>query len=102
MQHFGCGFIVRRLPASWHSSALANEELCFIVKDAVNVVDDFKPGGSSAAKAAKHAEADSLFRAAGNAAPRTKLNPDSTVRRGPPATWLDSFDRRRASERRSH
>ncbi|MGA9306011.1 MAG: DUF3854 domain-containing protein, partial [Candidatus Sulfotelmatobacter sp.] len=80
MQHFGAGFDSRHLPASWHNSALANEAITFILKDALTVIDDFKPIGSSIERQKLHADADKLLRAQANAAGRTKLHSDSSVR----------------------
>jgi hypothetical protein len=87
-QHFGAGFHSRALPASWHNSSLANEEIAFVLKDAVVVVDDFKPIGSATDKQRIQAEADKLLRAAGNAAGRAKLNSDSSFRHGRPPRGL--------------
>jgi hypothetical protein len=42
-QHFGAGFAAHRLPGSWASMANFNEVLAFIAKDALVVIDDFRP-----------------------------------------------------------
>ena len=45
-QHFGPEMDASHLPASWNSTANANELLAFHAKDALLVVDDFAPTGS--------------------------------------------------------
>src|SRR5262249_42318675 len=47
-QHFGAEMDARHLPASWSSTGNALEALAFTAKDALLVVDDFAPQGSSA------------------------------------------------------
>jgi hypothetical protein len=59
-QHFGPGFVAQGLPGSWASTANFNERLAFIAKDAVLVVDDFRPG--AAERTRLKGEADRLLR----------------------------------------
>ena len=47
MQHFGAGFDVRHVPGAWSSTANANAALQFVLKDALFLIDDFVPKGSS-------------------------------------------------------
>ncbi|MCP4249369.1 MAG: hypothetical protein GY778_20185 [bacterium] len=79
-QHFGAGFDARHLPGSWTSTANANETLTHAAKDAVVVIDDFAPGGTSSDVARLHREADRLLRAAGNRQGRARLRSDCTMR----------------------
>jgi hypothetical protein len=77
-RHFGAAMDRLHLPGAWSSTANALEVLAFQAKDTLLVVDDFAPQGSAADVARYHATADRLFRAAGNAAGRSRL--DSTAR----------------------
>jgi DNA polymerase I-like protein with 3'-5' exonuclease and polymerase domains len=79
-QHYGAGMNARNLPASWSSTANANEGLAFAAKDAVMVVDDFAPTGSTTDQARLHRDADRLFRGKGNALGRQRMRPDGTLR----------------------
>ena len=75
---FGAGMKRGNLPGSWSSTGNSLEVLCFHAKDALVVIDDFAPRGSSTEVARYHAAADRVFRAAGNRAGRGRL--DSTAR----------------------
>jgi hypothetical protein len=72
-QHYGAGLDARHLPGSWSSTGNALESLAFAVKDAVFVVDDFAPAGSSSAVARLHGDADRVFRAQGNRSGRQRI-----------------------------
>jgi hypothetical protein len=69
-QHFGAAMDRLHLPGAWSSTGNALEALAFCGKDALVVIDDFAPQGSSADVARYHAAADRVFRAAGNHAGR--------------------------------
>jgi hypothetical protein len=58
--HFGAAFSGRRLPASWADTANMLEKKAFLAKDAVLVVDDFAPTGTTADVQRLHREADRL------------------------------------------
>jgi hypothetical protein len=79
-QHFGAGMTRLNLPGSWTSTANAIEAQMFLVKDAVFVLDDFKPGGSRGEIDAWHSKADRVFRAQGNASARQRCWADGSVR----------------------
>ena len=74
--HFGAGFNSRRLPASWADTANMLEKKAFLAKDAVLVVDDFAPAGTTADVQRLHREADRLFRGAGNRSGRARMRAD--------------------------
>ena len=78
--HFGAGFNSRRLPASWADTANMLEKKAFLAKDAVLVVDDFAPTGTTADIQRLHREADRLFRAAGNRSGRARMRADGGSR----------------------
>jgi hypothetical protein len=77
-QHFGAGMGRTNLPGAWSSTGNALEVLAFHAKDALLVIDDFAPHGSTVDVGRYHAAADRVFRAAGNHAGRSRL--DSTAR----------------------
>jgi hypothetical protein len=79
-QHYGPDMDRLNLPASWTSTVNSLEEVTFLAKDALVVVDDFKPGGSRHEIDQWHAKADRLFRSAGNGAGRGRCRPDGTPR----------------------
>jgi hypothetical protein len=60
-QHFGAGFATHRLPGSWASTANFNERLAFVGKDAVIVLDDFRPGGFAGERHRLHKDAIGFF-----------------------------------------
>jgi hypothetical protein len=78
-QMFGPEMDARHLPGSWSSTANAIEELVFLAKDAIVVLDDFKPAGDLT-DAKLNATADRIFRAQGNGSARGRLNADLTQR----------------------
>jgi hypothetical protein len=56
-QHFGAGMNARNFPGSWSSTANAIEAMAFYAKDALFVIDDFPPQGSTHDVARYHASA---------------------------------------------
>ena len=78
--HFGAAFNGRCLPASWADTANMLEKKAFLAKDAVLVVDDFAPTGTTADVQRLHREADRLFRAAGNRSGRARMRADGGSR----------------------
>jgi hypothetical protein len=87
-QHYGAGMHRRNLPGSWVSTANALEEQCFLAKDALFVIDDFKPGGSRAEVDAWHAKADRVFRSQGNNSARQRCKATGGVRAARPPRGL--------------
>ena len=85
-QHFGAGFTAHRLPGSWTSTANFNEVLAFIAKEALLVIDDFRPG--AAERRRLEGEADRLLRAAANGAGRGRLKSDDSLRPAHPPRAL--------------
>ncbi len=86
--HWGSGLDARHLPGSWSSTANANEDLAFMAKDAVLVVDDFAPGGSPMDVGRLHRDADRLLRAQGNRSGRARMRPDTSLRAPRPPRGL--------------
>lgn len=79
-QHYGADMDARHLPAGWASTGNALEGLAFQAKDAVLVVDDFAPTGSTTDVQRYHREADRLMRAQGNQAGRGRMRSDGSLR----------------------
>jgi len=87
-QHWGPGLSALHLPASWSSTANANEMLAFVAKDAVLVVDDFAPSSSLNDAQRSQREAERLLRAQGNRSGRGRLRSDGTPRPPKPPRGL--------------
>lgn len=77
---FGAAFNGRNLPANWTSTENALEKQAFAVKDALLVVDDFAPTGTTYDVARLHRTADRLLRAQGNRAGRARMQADTSLR----------------------
>jgi hypothetical protein len=65
-QHFGTDFGSHAFPASWEDTDTDLEIKASGAKDAVFVIDDFKPKGSANDIARLHSKADRVFRGAAN------------------------------------
>ena len=78
-RHFGATFDRERLPASWASTANFLENLAFRTKDALLVIDDFRPATHSFDREMQK-EAERIFRAQGNRSGRGRMNADGTER----------------------
>jgi hypothetical protein len=78
-QHYGAGMHRKALPGAWSGTDNAIEETAFRIKDALFVVDDFKPTGDQHQDRALHAAADRVIRAAGNGAGRARLGQDRAL-----------------------
>jgi DNA primase len=87
-QHFGADLHRLNLPGNWSSSANALEALAFLAKDALLVIDDFKPGGSKSEIDQLHAKADRVLRAQGNNSARQRCWADGSVRADRPPRGL--------------
>jgi hypothetical protein len=79
-QHYGPEMDARHVPGSWMGTDNSLETLAFIAKDALLLVDDFVPAGSQYDVQVMHRKADRLFRGQGNAAGRSRLRADGTLR----------------------
>ena len=78
--HFGNAWNGKHLPGSWSSTPNSLERSAFQAKDALLVVDDFCPGGTSTDVARSHKDADRLLRAQGNRSGRQRMNADGSLR----------------------
>ena len=87
-QHFGPDMDARHLPANWSSTGNSLEALAFAAKDAILVVDDFCPTGSTADVQRYHKEADRLFRGQGNRSGRQRMKADGGLRPTKPPRGL--------------
>ncbi len=87
-QHFGAAMDSRNLPGSWSSTGNLLEAVAFAAKDAVFVVDDFAPAGSTVDVSRLHRDADRLLRAQGNSSGRQRMRADTTLRPAKPPRGL--------------
>jgi hypothetical protein len=87
-QHFGAAMHRRNLPGNWSSTANALESLAFLAKDALLVIDDFKPGGSRSEVDQLHVKAERVLRAQANSSARQRCWVDGTVRADRPPRGL--------------
>jgi hypothetical protein len=87
-QHFGAAMNRLSLPGNWASTANALEGLAFLAKDALLVIDDFKPGGSRGEIDQLHQKADRVLRSQGNNSARQRCWADGTVRAERPPRGL--------------
>ena len=87
-QFFGSRIDARNLPGSWTSTGNALEGLAFLAKDAILVVDDFAPAGSTYDVQRYHREADHVLRAQGNNSGRQRMRSDATLRPARPPRGL--------------
>jgi len=76
---YGPDMNANHLPCSWNSTANALEALCFRTKDALVVIDDFVPQGTTYNIKALQQKADNIIRAQGNQAGRARLTDISSV-----------------------
>jgi hypothetical protein len=91
-QHFGPEMHRLNLPANWQSTGNALVELAFLAKDAVLVIDDFKPAGARFGIDQMHQLAERVLRAQGNHSGRARCRQDGSLRspRPPRATILST------------
>ena len=80
--------IRKRLPGNWSSTGNALEDLAFILKDVLLVVDDFCPTGAKHDHDRMHQTADRLFRAQGNGSGRQRMRSDCSQRPEKPPRGL--------------
>lgn len=77
--HYGEEMDARRLPGSWSSTANALEAQCYKAKNALFVIDDFVPYGTSYQVRQYQKAADQMFRGQGNQAGRARLTDVSSL-----------------------
>jgi hypothetical protein len=80
MAHYGAGWGRKFLPDAWNSSANALEANAFRVKDALFVIDDFKPSGGAGDRAKLDGVASRIIQGAADGAGRGTLTADRKTR----------------------
>lgn len=78
--HYGRAFADRHLPCGWEATGNALERLAFLAKDALLVIDDFCPKGTTADVQRLNREADRVLRAQANCTGRRRMNADGSLR----------------------
>ncbi len=79
-QHYGAELDRMKLPANFQSTANFNLGIAFAAKDALLVVDEFKPAGNRIDRQRAHAEANRLLTAQGNQSGRGRADPGGSPR----------------------
>lgn len=79
-QFYGPPMDRKHLPGSWASTENSLEAQAFTLKDALFVVDDFAPTGTSSDVQRLHKAADRLFRGQGNCAGRGRMDSEGNLR----------------------
>jgi hypothetical protein len=79
-QHFGPELDRMKLPANFQSTANFNLGIAFAAKDALLVVDEFKPSGNRIDRQRAHAEANRLITAQGNLSGRGRADTGGSPR----------------------
>jgi hypothetical protein len=87
-QHYGAGLDAQHFPGSWASTGTALEEISFLAKDAMTVVDDYVPRGGLREIAELRGKAERLFRGVANAQGRARGNQDGSLRPARPPRGL--------------
>ena len=92
--HYGPTWNAEHLPDGWNSSANALERGAFMVKDAVFLIDDFKPGGSKTDTDRAHGNAARVLQGVADGAGRATLTADRKSRAGlyPRGTVMSSAE----------
>lgn len=80
--HYGKAWHAKHLPEGWNSSANSLEKSAHTVKDALFLIDDFKPGGVSSEVAQMNGKAGRIFQGAADGAGRSTLTADRKSRAG--------------------
>lgn len=79
-QHFGAGFTRTHLPANFLSTGNATEELLFLAKDMLAVVDDYAPGANPRHAVHLHECISRIYRGVGNRQGRQRMRAEGGVR----------------------
>jgi hypothetical protein len=82
MSHYGPAWNRRYLPDGWNSTANALERSAFTVKDALFLVDDFKPAGASSDIAKAQAGVGRILQGVADGTGRATLTADRRQRAG--------------------
>jgi hypothetical protein len=83
-QFFGRGIRDDHLPCTWISTSNHNEEVLFLAKDTLTLVDDYVPATSLNEVQRQNRDADRLLRSQGNRAGRGRMGRDGSLRAARP------------------
>jgi len=86
--HYGKEMDARNLPANWSSTPNFLERQAFLAKDALLVVDDFSPRGSTYEIQTLHSKTERVLRGAGNGSGRGRMNKELGLRASSPPRAL--------------
>ena len=80
--HWGSAFADgKHFTANWSGTANSLEGTAYFAKDALSVIDDFAPRGTTYDVQSLHKTADRVLRGQGNLAGRSRMNADTSLRR---------------------
>jgi hypothetical protein len=79
LSHFG-DFNYTTAPANFESTANALEKQAFLIKDALLLIDDYRPAGDRYEADAMRRKASRIIRAAGNRSGRSRMRTDTRLR----------------------
>ncbi len=96
---FGAEMDAANLPGSWSSTGNALEAQAFACKDAIFVIDDLAPAGTTNDVQRLHRDAGRIFRAQGNRSARRRMRQDGSLRPSKPPRGLISSRRARTCHR---
>lgn len=82
-QHYGTEMTSKRLPGSWTATANVLEDMAFLAKDALMVIDEFTPSTANSIKDLK-GKAERVFRAQANGQARKRMRSDGSMRAARP------------------
>lgn len=82
MSHYGNRWNAEHLPEGWASSANGLEKSAFTVKDALFLIDDFKPSGSTTEVSRIHGAASRILAGAADGVGRGTMTADRKARAG--------------------
>lgn len=80
--HYGNAWHAEHLPEGWASSANGLEKAAFTVKDALFLIDDFKPSGSATDVSRMHGAASRILAGAADGVGRGTMTADRKARAG--------------------
>lgn len=94
MAHFGAEWSRHHLPAGWNSTANALEKTSFAVKDAIFLIDDFKPAGGGSEQNRAFATVARILQGAADGAGRATMTANRESRMGlyPRGTVMSSSE----------
>jgi len=80
LNHYGEDFATNSLPADWWATDNALEKLLFLAKDALFIIDDYRPESDSMRRKELEGKVARIVRHVGNRSGRSRMKQDTTLR----------------------